>query len=68
MASSLGGGEGEGEGERCGEGETSCMAEEVADAQLLGRSEALKVIESLTLNFLKAIARGEDPEMFLVRL
>ena len=44
-----------------------CAAEEVADARLLGRSEALRVIEALTLDLLKAVARGEDPEMFLVR-
>lgn len=67
MASSSGGGVGEGEGEMCGEAETSCVAEEMADAKLLTRSEALGVIESLTLDFLRAIARGEDPEMFLVR-
>lgn len=43
-----------------------CLAEELADARLLSKREALTVIESLTHDFLQAISRGEDPELLLV--
>lgn len=46
--------------------ELGCLAEELADARLLSRSETLAVIESLTEGFLEAISRGEDPELHLV--
>lgn len=48
------------------EREYGCQAEEVADARLLPREEVLEIIESLTLRFLQAIAKGEDPELHLV--
>lgn len=44
----------------------SCSAEEVADARLTTRRETLLIIESLTLDFLQAIANGDDPELYLV--
>ena len=44
----------------------SCSAEEVADAKLTTRRETLLIIESLTQDFLQAIANGEDPELYLV--
>lgn len=44
----------------------SCSAEEVADAKLTTRRETLLVIESLTKDFLRAIASGDDPELYLV--
>ncbi len=46
--------------------QSGCLAEELADARLLSRSEALAVIESLTEEFLEAISRGDDPELHLV--
>ena len=53
-----------GEGDR----DYGCVAEEVADARLLSRTEVLAAIESLTYQFLQAISKGEDPELLLVRL
>ena len=49
-----------------GERESSCLAEELADARLPSKSEVLALLESLTLAFLQAIAKGEDPELHLV--
>ena len=46
----------------------SCSAEEVADAKLTTRRETLLVIESLTQEFLRAIANGDDPELHLVNI
>ena len=46
--------------------EYSCSAEEMADAKLTTRRETLLVIESLTQDFLRAIANGGDPELYLV--
>ena len=48
--------------------EYGCLAEELADARLLSKQEAVSVIESLTVNFLQAISRREDPELFLVSI
>lgn len=48
-------------------GEGGCLAEELADARLPSRTEVLAILESLTLAFLQAVARGEDPELHLVR-
>ena len=53
-----------GEGDR----DYGCAAEEVADARLLTKTEALAAIEALTLQFLQTIAKGEDPELLLVSL
>ena len=57
----VGGGDVEEEGREYG-----CLAEELADARLLSKQEAVSVIESLTVSFLQAISRREDPELFLV--
>ena len=46
----------------------SCSAEEVADAKLTTRRETLLIIESLTQEFLRAIANGDDPELHLVNI
>lgn len=46
----------------------NCSAEEVADAKLTTRRETLLIIESLTQEFLKAIASGDDPELHLVNI
>ena len=46
--------------------EYGCPAEEMVDAQLLSRGETLRVIETLTLKFLQAISKEEDPELYLV--
>ena len=43
-----------------------CSAEELADAKVTTRRETLLVIESLTQDFLRAIANGDDPELYLV--
>ena len=51
-----------------GDRDYSCVAEELADARLLSRAEALAAIESLTYQFLLAISKGEDPELLLVRM
>lgn len=59
----VGGGDVEEEGREYG-----CLAEELADARLLSKQEAVSVIESLTVNFLQAISRREDPELFLVSI
>ena len=40
--------------------------EELADARLPSRSEVQAILESLTLSFLQALSRGEDPELHLV--
>ena len=45
-----------------------CSAEEVADAKLTTRRETLLIIESLTQEFLQAIANGDDPELHLVNI
>ena len=39
---------------------------ELADAQALSRTELLARIESVTLEFLRAVERGDDPELHLV--
>lgn len=44
----------------------SSLAEELADARLRSKAEVLAILESLTLAFLQAISRGEDPELHLV--
>ena len=49
-------------------GDGGCLAEELADARLLSNAEVLAILESLTLAFLQALTRGEDPELHLVRL
>lgn len=46
---------------------SSHRAEELSDAKLPSRPEVLAILESLTLNFLQALSRGEDPELQLVR-
>ena len=46
----------------------SCSAEEVADAKFTTRRETLLIIESLTQEFLKAIANRDDPELHLVNI
>ena len=46
----------------------TCSAEEVADAKLTTRRETLIIIESLTQDFLRAIANGDDPELHLVNI
>lgn len=48
--------------------EYSCSAEEMADAKLTTRRETLLIIESLTQDFLRAIANGDDPELHLVKM
>ena len=50
-------------GERGGQ---EYRAEELADARLLSRAAVLGVVESLTLAFLRDIARGDDPQLHLV--
>lgn len=54
-------------GGRSGEREAGCLAEELADARLFPQAEVLAILESLTLEFLQAIAKGSDPELHLVR-
>lgn len=49
-----------------GEREYGCLAEEVADTRLYSRQEVIAMVESLTVGFLQAISRGEDPELSLV--
>lgn len=44
------------------------LAEELANAKLLPRSEVLAIVESLTLAFLQKLSRGEDPNLVLVHL
>lgn len=44
----------------------SSLAEELADARLRSKAEVLAILESLTLAFLQAISRGDDPELHLV--
>lgn len=39
---------------------------EVVDAEPLSKAQLLSRIESVTLDFLKAVDRGEDPELHLV--
>lgn len=39
---------------------------ELADAQALNKTELLARIKSLTLDFLRAVERGDDPELHLV--
>jgi hypothetical protein len=46
----------------------SCSAEEMADAKLTTRRETLLIIESLTQEFLRAIANRDDPELHLVNI
>ena len=48
------------------ERDATCVAEELADARLLTRGETLQVIEALTLHFLEAVSKGEDPKLLLV--
>lgn len=57
----------ESSGGSSGEREAGCLAEELADARLLPQAEVLAILESLTLRFLQAIAKGDDPELHLVR-
>lgn len=38
----------------------------VADAKHTSRDETLAVIETLTLQLVEAVAKGEDPTLFLV--
>ena len=44
----------------------SMAGAEFADAQELTKAELLARIESVTLNFLRAVERGNDPELHLV--
>ena len=46
-------------------GEMARIAE-VVDAEPLSKAQLLSRIESVTLDFLKAVERGEDPELHLV--
>jgi len=39
---------------------------EVVDAEPFSKAQLLSRIESVTLDFLKAVERGEDPELHLV--
>ena len=39
---------------------------ELADAEALSKTELLARIESVTLEFLRAVERGDDPELHLV--
>lgn len=39
---------------------------EFADAQELNKAELLTRIESVTLEFLRAVEREDDPELYLV--
>jgi len=39
---------------------------ELADAQALNKAQLLARIESVTLDFLRAIEKGDDPELHLV--
>lgn len=39
---------------------------ELADARALGKAELLARIESIALEFLRAVERGDDPELHLV--
>ena len=41
---------------------------EFADAQELNKTELLARIESITLDFLRAVEKGDDPELHLVIL
>lgn len=43
------------------------LVEELADARLRSKTEVLATLESLTLDFLRAITRGDDPQLHLVR-
>lgn len=49
------------------EREGRSLAEELADARLRSKIEVLATLESLTLDFLRAITRGDDPQLHLVR-
>lgn len=48
-------------------GPHSCDAGQVADAKLTSRAETLSIIETLTLDLLKAVTNGNDPILRLVR-
>lgn len=39
---------------------------ELADAQALDKAQLLARIESVTLDFLRAVEKGDDPELHLV--
>lgn len=41
-------------------------ASELADAQALNKTELLTRIESVTLDFIRAVERGDDPKLHLV--
>lgn len=49
------------------QGGADCLAEELADALVTSRAETLARIEAITLEFLTAVASGEDPTLQLVR-
>ena len=44
-----------------------CWAEEVADARITSTQETLSIIESITLEFIRQVASGNDPTLQLVR-
>lgn len=46
--------------------DAECSAEELADAIVTSREETLSKIEAITLEFLTAVANGEDPTLQLV--
>ena len=46
----------------------TCSAEEHVDAKLTSRKETLDIIHSLTLNFLQAVIKGDDPGLSLVNI
>ena len=41
-------------------------ASELADARALNKTELLVRIESVTLDFIRAVERGDDPALHLV--
>ena len=43
-----------------------CLAEELSDARVMSKAQVISAIETLTLDFLRAISNGKDPELSLV--